>query len=326
MVKYREDTDQLTDDELKASVGLSLLTEGTISFIHETCSQIQVKSQLRNPDKLITEHKEEAVYRKKRDRALQQASFNTHYYNITKNKYRDNKAMLPIYVSEANMNRAYRILDALINAIDGMEGYTSVSQESGKDKAYFVLMRTYFNFEMSEEKCKKRRSSDEGEAPPPLVLSLQAENWCYSSIQYPLEYKDSESGPLEEQVGKIILEMFQTANKILIEEKLIDRQREREIEESRRQRRLELMRKGELEEVELLQLAASDWEKAQRIRNFADYMEAKTNEVVDEGEKEKLLKWLEWARDKADWLDPLTNKEDELLGKSKNLFDTIIGM
>jgi hypothetical protein len=82
VIKYKEDTDQLTDDELKASVGLSLLTDDTISFIHETCSQIQVKSQLRNPDKLITERKEEAVYWKKRERALQQASFNTDYYNI----------------------------------------------------------------------------------------------------------------------------------------------------------------------------------------------------------------------------------------------------
>lgn len=323
-IKYRTDTDQLTDDELKESGDLSLLTDDTISFIHETCSKLQVKSQLRNPHHLITEHKEESAYREKRNRALQQASFNTDYYNITKNKYRDNKAAIPIDVSDVNINRAYRIMEALINTIDDMEGHTGLSLDSGKDKAYLVVMRTYFYFEMREEKNKKICSSSEEEAPPLLVLSLHAENWFYRSIQYSLEYKDSDNEPLEDQVGKIILEILQTANKTLIEEKLKEREREREIEESRRQRRLEQIRKGELKEIELLQQAASDWDMAQRIRNFAYDMEAKINDVTDEGKREKLLQWLKWARDKADWIDPLTEKEDELLGKSKQIFDTIL--
>lgn len=53
-------------------------------------------------------------------------------------------------------------------------------------------------------------------------------------------------------------------------------------------------------------------------------MEAKINEVTGEGKREKLLQWLKWARDKADWIDPLTEKEDELLGKSRHFFDTIL--
>lgn len=246
-----------------------MLTDDTISFIHETCSQLQVKSQLRNPHHLITEHREESAYRKKRDKALQQASFNTDYYNITKNKYRDNKAALPINVSDVNINRAYRIMDALINTIDDMEGYTKVSLESGKDKAYFAVMHTYFYFEMREEKRKKLRSSGEDEFPPVLVNSLHTENWHCRSVQYSLEYKDNDNGPLEDQLGKIILDMFKAANKMKVAQKLAHRELEREIEESRRKRRLELMRKGELEEVKFLQQAASDWDMAQRIRNFA---------------------------------------------------------
>ena len=34
-----------------------------------------------------------------------------------------------------------------------------------------------------------------------------------------------------------------------------------------------------------------------------------------------LSKWLKWAHDKGDWLDPLTEKNDELLGKSKHIFE-----
>ena len=35
------------------------------------------------------------------------------------------------------------------------------------------------------------------------------------------------------------------------------------------------------------------------------------------------IHWLKWARDKADWIDPLTEKEDELLGRSITIFEKI---
>lgn len=322
-IKYRPDIDLLTDEELRSLAGLGLLTDDTVSLIQETCAQIKVKNQLRNPHHLITEHKEESSYRKKRDKALRQASSNANYLNITKSKYRDNKAMLPINVSELNLNRAYRILDTLMQALDDMEGYTRVSLDSGKDKAYFVVMHTAFYFELKEEKRKKRRSSNGEEALPPLVLSLLAENWYYSSIQHALEYKDNDNEPLEDQVGHIMLELFQTANGMMIEEKLSEREHEREMEEMERQRLLEQMRRGELAEIKLLEQAASDWAKAQRIRSFANELEAKIDTVSDQVKKEKLLRWLKWSRDKADWLDPLTDKEDELLGKSTHIFEQI---
>lgn len=148
---------------LKLDKCFLLLTDDTISFINETCSQIKVKSQLRNPHNLITKHKEESSYRKKRDKELKQASFNTNYYNITKSEHRGNEATLPINVSDENLNRAYSILDVLIYRIEDIEGYTSVSLDSEKDKAAFVIMHTFFYFEMKEEKHRKKQSAAEEE-------------------------------------------------------------------------------------------------------------------------------------------------------------------
>jgi hypothetical protein len=323
VIKYRPDIDKLTDYELKASKDLFLLTDDTISFINETCSQIQVKNQLRNPHSLIIEHKEECFYRRKRDKELKNASFNTNYYNITKSKYRDNKAMLPIDVSEQNINRTYRILDTLIYAIEDMEGWTKAKLDLDKDKAYFDVMRTDFYFEITEEKRKEGKLTKDEDIIPKLVLSMKSENW-YCRTQYSLEYKDKENEPLENQVGNIILDMFKTASRMFVEEKLKEREHDRESKERERQRLLEQMRRGELEEINILEQAASDWNKAQRIRNFADNMELKISEVLDKEKRDKLLKWLTWSRDKADWLDPLTEKEDEMLGKSKHIFETIL--
>ena len=175
-IRFRPDIDQLTDTEL--TIGeLNLLTEGKKAFNRGTCSQLQIKSQLRNPNSLITEHKEELIYRKKRDKVLQQASFNANYYAIQKGKYRENNAIVPIFVSDVNINRAYRLIDTIVNTLEDMEGYTRVRQDNGKDTGYFVIMHTVFYFELKEETKKKRASKDNNEEPAHMVLLMSARSW-----------------------------------------------------------------------------------------------------------------------------------------------------
>ncbi len=139
-IKYRADLEQLTDAELIVDEDLSLLSEETKKLIKETCAQVQVKGKLRSPHRLIIEHKEEIDYRKKRDKALKQANFSSSYYVSEKGKYRDNKPIVPINVSELNINRAYRILDTIIRTIEEMESFTQVSIDSGKDTACFGVV------------------------------------------------------------------------------------------------------------------------------------------------------------------------------------------
>lgn len=73
-----------------------------------------------------------------------------------------------------------------------MEGYTSVNLDSEKDKAAFVVMHTYFFFEMKEEIYTKKQSTTEEEVLPHLALSLFAKGWYYSDIQKSMEYKDKQ--------------------------------------------------------------------------------------------------------------------------------------
>ncbi len=324
IIKYRPDIDQLPDDVLKKNEDLSLLQEETKAFIRETCSHIQVKGQLRNPHKLITEYKEEIIYRKKRDKALKQANFSSSYYASVKSKYRDNNPILPINVSELNINRAYRIIDAIINTLDDMEAYIAVSHElGGKDKGSFRIMHASFRFEIKEQ-ARKKKNRNKNEETPCLVLSLFPASWLYRSTYAEMTYQDRSTEPLELQVGKIIYELFIVANKLQVMDELEKRQEKRQEEEEQRQRRFEKMRTGELEELKLLEQASSDWERAEKIRRFTDCMEDKILKLHDDLEKQKLLNWLKWARDKADWLDPLTDVKDELLGKSQHIFDVIL--
>lgn len=321
-IKYRTDIDTLTDSELMSDEEFNLLREETKTFIRELCSNIQVKSQLRDPHNLIEEHKEEVVYRRKRDKELKQASFNSKYYTSVKSKYRDNKPILPINVRGSNINRVYRILDSIIKTLKEMEGYTQVSIEAGEDTGYFAVMRADFHFKIREE-VKKKETAKNDDTQFYLVLTMSASSWFEKASSQEMEFKDTNDELLEDQVGKIIYSMFVVANRLYALDLLEARKQNREWEEQERLKRLEQMRKGELKELKLLEEISYDWDKAQRIRRFADDIESKVNTYTDKEKKEKILDWIKWARDKADWIDPLIEKEDEILGKSKHIYDLI---
>jgi hypothetical protein len=233
---------------------------------------------------------------------------------------------MPINVSEPNINRTYRILDTLINTLEEMEGSTQVKvqySEQKKDEAYFAIMYSSFYFEIKEDARKKLSSKNNSESHPCLVLSMSVRSGYFSNEHTKLEYKDKDNEPLEAQVGKILFDMFVIANKRRGLEEIRSRKEKKVWDEQERQFRLEQMRKGQLGQLKLLEQNSSDWYKAEQIRRFADCLEGKINEVTNEEKREKLFRWLKWARDKADWLDPLTAKEDKLLGKNKHIFELI---
>ena len=250
-IKFKTDIEKLTEAELVSDEEFSLLTEETKKLIKDICSQLQVKSQLRSPNHLIMEHQEEIIRRKKRDKAIKQASFSSSLYANVKSEYRDNKPVLPINVSESNMNRTYRILDTIINTLEEMEGNTRVNElqyiDQRKDEAYFVVMRSAFYFEIKEDARKKQSSKNNGESKPCLVLLISPSVGYANNQQAKLEYQDKDNEPLEAQVGKILFDMFVIANKRRGLEEIRRREEKRVWDEQERQWRLEQMREGQLE-------------------------------------------------------------------------------
>lgn len=53
------------------------------------------------------------------------------------------------------------------------------------------------------------------------------------------------------------------------------------------------------------------YHKVENIRNYINVIEK--NAITTNSLNKELKKWINWARDKADWYDPLINKYDELL-------------
>lgn len=113
IIKYRYNSKELTDEELLGLEELGLLTDETKSLIIEKCNNIKVKSQLRNTHNLIIKHQEEMQSRKQVEKKLREMSFPFNRLSNRDIKYTNFHSTLPIHVSESNIKRAYRNMDAL---------------------------------------------------------------------------------------------------------------------------------------------------------------------------------------------------------------------
>lgn len=308
VIKYRTDIEQLPDNDLLNSETLCMLTDETVAVIKEASTRIKVKGQLQNPHSLIVQHKEEINLRKQRKKSIESK--------------RETKAILPINVSGSNLNRSYKILNSIICTLDDLEGKTGVCPDQDKDRGYFWVLHTPIFFEIREDVSSKKNTNDE--STKKLVLTLYSDDWYHTNFKFDKEYSDRDGELLEDQTGKILFDIFYFANRSEVQEELNKRKEKREKEEKLRQERLELMRKGELDEIKVLQQAASDWDQAQKIRAFIDVMQSKVNQIEDEQKRKEVCNWIKWALDKADWLDPLIEKDDELLGRSEHIFNKIL--
>jgi len=327
VINYKYNVSELSDEELLAEEELSLLTDETKELIKKKCNSIVVKNQLRNAHQLILNHQEEIKLRKQKEKEFRGNSFLYSRYSNKEIIYKNYKSTLPIHVSDRNIKRVYRILDALFKTVEELDGSVSIEPYIGKDVANIRIGRHFYGFEVKEEfkkKSKKNKNNkDTEEEMGALVIQFSIRSSYGKSLTDNLTYTDSEDELLETQLPKILYNLFVISNKLDVLEEISTREFYRKSEEEKRQQHLEEMRKAELEKFSQLENLISDWDKAQKIREFADTLEKNMTALVGQDDIERFLLYVNWIRDKADWIDPTISKEDEVFGK-KHDFNKIL--
>ncbi|TPE62626.1 hypothetical protein FJQ54_05410 [Sandaracinobacter neustonicus] len=123
-------------------------------------------------------------------------------------------------------------------------------------------------------------------------------------------WKDLKRQKLEERLGEVMLAL-RALSRHKIEEKQKAEERQRQYEQIQKERAA--LRERIAEEaraVEALEGQARDWNRAERMRIYIDAVEARARDI---GELEEKLGWLNWARQQADRLDPLTASPGSIL-------------
>lgn len=108
---------------------------------------------------------------------------------------------------------------------------------------------------------------------------------------------------------EILFALYKASEEVRLE-RLRREEEEREAEEERQklERRLELYN-AEVDITNSLINAATDYEIACRIRRYVE----RVRSLADPSDQ-KTRNWIDWATDKADWLDPSVAREDPALG------------
>lgn len=108
---------------------------------------------------------------------------------------------------------------------------------------------------------------------------------------------------LEEQIPKILTKLELVSDKLKRDK---EENSIREIEEA-----IKKIHTNEIENFKKLLEDSERWKKATDLRNFIK--ELVSNAIKENKLWEELSNWIKWSNNKADWFDPIVNKNDDLL-------------
>lgn len=255
---------------------------------------LKVPEKLTNPDVLTTQTKD----------SKSKEDYN--YYN-----YRTSKIdLLSIYgVEKENFNRALIIMDMLVKLLR-YRGH-SFKRDINGDGPHIMIRDISFPFSIRE--AKKRILSEKAHYRstyvPTGVLVLKIGE-SYKAM----EWKDG-TIKLENQLTKIVAKLEIEADKELIQKEQSRIYRINYEEELERKNQIKKSKDQEIEKFNKLVDLSKQYNQSLLIR---EYIKAEHKNAVSKNNlTPEKLEWIKWANDKANWLDPLINKTDDILNKEK---------
>jgi hypothetical protein len=223
---------------------------------------------------------------------------------LKKNPYKNQiKETLDISVSNNTIDRALSIFSTVIKSLR----FRGHNIQIDKDLTYAVINEEKFRINITERR-KQDINSDNPKNYHNTIFCGELHFNIFVGYGGKTSYKDTPHTRLEDKIISIIAFLeIQSENvkleRIEEEKRRIQREKEEQI-----RRAFEAKRKAELKEFQSLFTMAERLYKANIIREYINTYEVylEKNEITDE----EVLKNIEWAKDKADWLDPFISKED----------------
>lgn len=236
---------------------------------------------------------------------------------------------LPVTVAPSSVDRAMRVLDALVKTLESRGHVVGRTVLDGRDRLTATVSHETIGIEFSEELDREVRE---------LTRAEQAEKakypWLHSSAQYRRfpsgrlslridhpgtlglrkHWADGSRQRIERCLDAFVLQIERFAE-------AIKRQRSEREEAERRRRAWEMERYEKLrqigeeeERVLTLERQAEQWRKSQDLRQFIEAVRAAGRSGADTvPQGSDLQRWLEWASAHADRMDPLVKSPPSIL-------------
>ncbi|MEI7612237.1 MAG: hypothetical protein WCK63_04970 [Betaproteobacteria bacterium] len=241
------------------------------------------------------------------------------------------KEVLNLSVTRESLDRALGIVDAVLKALAKQGFEFEVDGERGVTTLKWIETGTTLNFALTEhigrashvitpaeERARKRywdRYRVDGSVSFPHLpmydytatgkLSIKVGHWPART------WNDTPRTQLEQRLKEItggIVSLAQETHAKEIEEARRKEAYRRAVEHYELQTK---RRADEIERFKEFEASAKEWERAAKLRTFANAVEADAKAAG--GLSHEQVAWLAWARAKADWLDPLILVSDLIL-------------
>lgn len=234
---------------------------------------------------------------------------------------------LPVSVSPEQIDRAMRIMDALLKAFDA-RGYAVTMAKKDDQELNVVVADEPITFTLCEdlrstprpmtpterkdlETYRWRRRQEHDFSPSgTLVLQVHANLWNGMRRRW----SDSLHRPLEKALNSFLAGIVKVA--VAVRGERLDRERRDREFRDRHNRRQELIIAQQREQECLTRLDEDvlSWKKAQEIRAYVEAvrsMNLRSHGRIDPGSK--LDEWMNWAIAQADRYDPLVESPPSIL-------------
>ena len=239
---------------------------------------------------------------------------------------------LAISVSEASLPRALRIMDALVKALDA-RGMPLRIEPDEKRRTCLTVQGQVLAIRLVENTSRTEREPTEKERQAIKqyghtylpdrysyqhtgALKLGITGHYYDELQKVVA--DGKHQRVEQFLNEFVVKVEAEAVRRKRHEEHLQRQRLRWEEEARLQEEHDEKQQKEMERLKALEAEVHNWKRAEGIRAYVATVE--TNAAREGGSialESELGQWIAWARQKADWLDPILNPECPVLDEDE---------
>jgi hypothetical protein len=251
---------------------------------------LSVPEKLMTPDKLTSELKEALLERES-------------YSSDHRLRAWD---QLKVVVTKANIPRALQIIDTIIKGLKA-RGHDIVNKNGETCVVIFEEEIKVSLREQAKRVAVQGKYDTHSELQSTGILTFNIDGF------YKKEWKDGKH-KLEDQIASILAKLELEGKRLQLETEERHKYWAEQAKKKEAEEQIQRNKEKELQMFLSLQKSAKRFREAQMIREYIAAVEenAKSTGEIDE----KQMSWIKWAREKADWYDPLVNSSDVDLCRS----------
>lgn len=295
--EYNKKTTYNKDDRLKH------MEEDEKNKVLEFCNNIKVPEKLYKPHSLLKEIK---------------------FYSDNRDMLRDGRAKnIDLKVSNELRSRAIRLMNTILKNLEAL-GFQIKSKDKdtrvciGKEEVKIGLKEKLVRVEhIKTDKDSYWSPAYDYKYSGELTLFIDdyeapRKNW-----------RDLSNKKLEEMIGDFIITVIDTAEIIRVKKEKRAREDEVRRQQEIEKRKLKKRQEYDMKKIDELKVCAENYILSVKMEEYIRELEKGITNIIDNEKRDKICSYIEWAREKIEWLNPINQKHDELLGKkyNDNLYD-----